>query len=145
MLPVRVLKGSCHQVVVSHWSRTFDHGHLLIASRAPKCRVAILVSTETAAKDALLLDQCEEASYAVLLFLATPVDQQILRGGPTRVSYVAVCTPSSSRCFESNQEPNSDFHQTTYLVSYLRIDLFGFRWFRWKLVLQFCIVCLDIF
>ena len=26
-------------------------------------------------------------------------DQQIPRGGPTRVSYVAVCTPSSSRCF----------------------------------------------
>ena len=25
--------------------------------------------------------------------------QQIPRGGPTRVSYVAVCTPSSSRCF----------------------------------------------
>ena len=43
-------------------------------------------------------DQCEEASYAVSLFLATAVDQQIPRGGPTRVSYVA-----------------ADFHQTTYL------------------------------
>ena len=55
-----MLIGSCHQVVVSHWSRTFDHGHLLIASRAPKCRVAILVSTETAAKDALLLTSAKK-------------------------------------------------------------------------------------
>ena len=60
VLPVGVLIGSCHQVVVSHWSRTFDHGHLLIASRAPKCRVAILVSTETAAKDALLLTSAKK-------------------------------------------------------------------------------------
>ena len=134
VLLVGVLIGSSQQVAVTHWSRTFNHGHLLIASRAPKCRVAILVSTETAAKDARLLTSAKKHPT-----------QFSFSGGPTRVSYVAVCTPSSSRCFESNQEPNSDFHQTTYLVCYLRIDLFGFRWFRWKLVLQFCIVCLDIF
>ena len=48
--PVGVLIGSCHLILVSSWSQTFVHGHLLIARRAPMCRVATLVSTETAAK-----------------------------------------------------------------------------------------------
>ena len=121
-LPVGVLIGSCQQVLVSHWSRTLFHRHLLIASRAPMCRVAILVSTETAAKDALLLTSAKShptqfcfssrLQWTSRFYVEAQLDFRTLLFVPRRALVVL---------FELNQEPNSDFHQTAAICDAWRV------------------------
>ena len=80
------------------------------------CRVAILVSTETAAKDALLLTSAKKhpaqfcfssrLQWTSRFYVEAQLEFRTLLFVPRRAPVVL---------FESNQEPKSDFHQTTYL------------------------------
>ena len=142
VLPVGVLIGSCHQVLVSHWSRTLVHSHLLIASRAPMCRVAIL--------DALLLTSAKKhptqfcfssrLQWTSRFHVEAQLEFRTLLFVPRRAPVVL---------FESNQEPNSDFRQTTYLVCYFqqwthqRAILMAHRSFRFQMVpMETCLTIL---
>ena len=114
--PVGELMGSCHQVLVSSWSWTSVHGHLLIASRAPMCRFATLLSTETSAKDALLLTSAKQHptqfcfSSRLQCTSRFHVEAQ-LEFRTLRI--VRVELPLF--CLSRIKQPKSDFHQTTYL------------------------------
>ena len=114
------------------------------------CRVAILVSTETAAKDALLLTSAKKhptqfcfssrLQWTSRFYVEAQLEFRTLLFVPRRAPVVL---------FESNQEPNSDFHQTTYLDCYLqqwthqRAILMAHRSFRFQVVpMETCLTIL---
>ena len=71
--PDGVLIGSCHQVLVSHWCRPFSSrslAHCKSSSYVSCCDFGV---HGDCSQGSTVSDQCEEASYAVLLFLATAV------------------------------------------------------------------------
>ena len=73
-------------------------------------------STYVSFCDFVVHGDCSQGCTASHRFEKASVEQQIPRGGPTRVRTLRIVPRRAPVVlFESNQEPKSDFHQTTYL------------------------------